>query len=474
MSEKNEFLFYAYNPPTSGKFRINGAEYRYGEDFRNAKRYKEYLDCGFDIVLARYENAYKGEEWEGSDCQLVFKEALKGGCKKILVTDERFDGFIRENDLIGDGKRFASEKELDREVEKCVAPYCNQEGFYGIQLLDEPTYANIPAYGQLVHSLNRVLPGVYLQCNLLPVDARAALLSPDGDKGLQNSADPTVKFSHELGGHQGIYEKYVNDFTDATGLDYVLFDEYAFRKNYIICGHTIPNYQIVARICRQRKLDFYVVLQSFAYVFNGNLAGRPLTQSDMYWQTNLALGFGVKEFAFYTYMTKSNMTFLGEKTGEGSIDGASFINLDGTRTALYSYTKRIIKEMKSFAPVALKYRYESSHIVTEAGKTCKDFDWTKFLYEDEPSPIPVSVDKGVSLITRSTGENGELYMIENIGNVRDELFNNAPPMQVNVSLPDGEKTFYFRGKQVKASPDKNGTYKFSLKVGDAIFAEVKR
>ena len=65
-------------------------------------------------------------------------------------------------------------------------------------------------------------------------------------------------------------------------------------------------------------------------------------------------------------------------------------------------------------------------------------------------------------------------MFENLGNVRDELFDNAPPMQLKVVLPKGKKKLYFRGKTIKLRPDKDGMYTLSLKVGDAVFVEIIR
>lgn len=470
MKKNDEYLFYCYNCPTSGYFTINGYKYFYGEDFRTAERYAEYVECGFNMVQARGENSYKGEEWEGSNCQLVFKEALKGGCTRILVTDGRFDHWIRdERDLVGEGKMFATEAELDKAVAECVAPYATQEGFYGIQLFDEPLYDQFPAYGQIMRSIKRILPDAYVQSNLLPMTAPEKLLVPQ--KGYSEDV-ATDKIATETLAVSDIYKRYVGDFQEITQADNIHFDEYPFRREYIISGNTLPNYQLVARMCKERNIDFRAVLQSFAHIWNGNYQNRRMTESDMYWQTNLAMGFGVREYSFYTYMAKPDFKYKDGPFGE--MDGAAFINLDGSRTKLYEYTKRIISEMKKLSVVLRNYRYESSHIVTESGKTCKDFDWTKFLYEDEPSPIPVSVDKGVALITRQTNGENELYMLENLGNVRDELFDGIPPMRLSVRLPEGEKKFYFRGEQIQATPNAEGEYTFALKVGDAIFVEIMK
>ncbi len=470
MKKQDEYLFYCYNCPTSGYFTVNGYKYFYGEDFRTEKRYREYLDCGFNMVQVRGENSYCGEAWEGSNCQRVFREALKAGCTRLLVTDGRFDHWIRdERDLVGPGRLFATEKELDEAVAECVAPYCTQEGFYGIQLFDEPMYDQFPAYGQLMRSLKRVLPGVYLQSNLLPMTAPEKMLIPHKEYQEDVAGD---KVATEQSAQWNIYKKYIGDFQEMTQADNIHFDEYPFRREYIISGNTLPNYQIVARMCKERGLAFRAVLQSFAHIWNGNYQNRRMTESDMYWQTNLAMGFGVREYSFYTYMAKPDFKYKDGAMGE--MDGAAFINLDGSRTALYTYTKRIIAEMKAFSVIARNYEYFGSYVVTEEGKTCKDFDWTKFLYEDEKCPIAVTVDKGVALITKQTNGEDQLYMLENLGNVRDELFDGAPPMQMKVILPEGKRKFYYRGEEIEAIPDENGAYIFSLKVGDAIFVEILR
>ncbi len=470
MRKQSEYLFYCYNCPTSGYYTINGYKYYYGEDFRTEKRYKEYLDCGFNMVQARGENSFCGGEWEGSNCELVFNEALKAGCDKILVTDGRFDHWIRdERDLVGDGKLFANEQELDKAVAECVAPYCNRKGFYGIQLFDEPIYDQFPAYGQLMRSLKRILPDAYIQSNLLPATAREHLLMPQ-DAFKEDVAGEKVATERIV--RYDIYKKYMGDFQEITGADNLHFDEYPFRREYIISGNTLPNYQLVARMCRERDIDFRAVLQSFAHIWNGNYQNRRMVESDMYWQTNFAMGFGVREYSFYTYMAKPDFRYKDGAMGE--MDGAAFINLDGSRTALYDYTKRIISEMKEFSSVLRNYRYFGSYVVTEQGKSYKDFDWTKFIYENEECPISVSVDKGVALVTKQENGEDELYMLENLGNVRDELFDGAPPMQLKAKLPCGQKKFYFRGKEIEAKQNAQGEYEFSLKVGDAIFVEILR
>ncbi|MBQ4053225.1 MAG: hypothetical protein IJD33_02690, partial [Clostridia bacterium] len=50
----HKFSFYCYNPPNDGTWyvdRENDKKMYAGEDFRTVERYKEYKDCGFDILM---------------------------------------------------------------------------------------------------------------------------------------------------------------------------------------------------------------------------------------------------------------------------------------------------------------------------------------------------------------------------------------------------------------------------------------
>ena len=58
--------FYGYNSPSAGKYYIDDTEYFGGEDFRNVKRYKEYKNVGFNILLLQHENSYSGEPYQTS------------------------------------------------------------------------------------------------------------------------------------------------------------------------------------------------------------------------------------------------------------------------------------------------------------------------------------------------------------------------------------------------------------------------
>lgn len=449
--KSKKLRFFAYYPPSSGVYTVNGFDYQYSEDFRNVKRCREYKNCGFDMIQLRYGHAYDGEEWETSNTNYMWNMAYAAGIKKILVTDLRIERLIRpKKGVLSDVCEKYTEAELDALLSKYVAPYKDKAGFYGFQLLDEPTYADLPAYGMVARSIKRVLPNAYLQVNLFPCGSVRV-------EGIEDKVQA--------------YEKYVNEILDRAGLDHICFDDYPFRREYIISGWNIRNYQVIARICKARGAEVQTVLQSFSNTSQGLLRHRKITESDMYWQTNVAMGFGAKEYAFYTYMPKRTLDYA-MKGGDG-IDGACFINNDGSRSALYTYTKRIIGEMKKFSAVLLKYEYENSYFAFEAGKGKEDFEQTVLAENNGKPPFAIEIDKGVALVTEQKNGDDRLFMIENIGNIKDELFHGATPMQVRCSLPAGEKTFYYRGEKVDRETS-DGKCLWELKVGDAIFIEIKQ
>jgi hypothetical protein len=202
-----------------------------------------------------------------------------------------------------------------------------------------------------------------------------------------------------------LYEKYLNTFLDESGMDSVMYDDYPFRRDYIICGNSVRNYQIAAKVAKQRKVAFHTVLQTFSWVNNGKLIMRRVTERDLRWQANMCMGFGVKEYAFFTYFTKPHMKIKDGVSGDG-IDGCAMINRDGSKTKLYYGAKKLMAEMQEFAPVILKYNYESDWIICEKNKSHKDFEQTAYAFINSGCPINIEVDKGVSLVTKMKAIDG--------------------------------------------------------------------
>ena len=92
------------------------------------------------------------------------------------------------------------------------------------------------------------------------------------------------------------------------------------------------------------------------------------------------------------------------------------------------------------------------------------------------SPLETRISYGVGLITKSRYANSTLYMVENIGNIKDEI-DGRKPAKFIIDLNSEEKSkeikFYHRGRNKKIAT-KNGVISLSIKCGDAIFIEFIR
>ena len=453
---RKRFDFYGYNSPTSGLFRVNGCEYFYGEDYRTEKRYREYKNVGFNILLLQHENSYSGEEYSSSAQNKCMTEAVKAGIKKIIISDTRLKKLCVTENLTGENGLFKTEGELDDYVCDCVKPYCKQKGFYGIQLFDEPEGKHLASYGAVYASLKRILPEAYIQCNLLNI--------VESERTVCRKTD---KFT--------AYEEYLNKFLDCTGADYLLFDEYPFRKDYIIGGFSIRAYQIVTKVCKERGVEFKNVLQTWSWI-NTTASGivqnnpRRIFESDLYWQLNMLMGFGCKEYAFFTYFTKQEVV-LGSDT-RFVLDGSCMINRDGTKTKLYYHVKKIVSEMKKFQNVIIDYAFSDSYFFFEKNKTAKDFMQTEFCIINPNCPIETEVERGVALVTELVKGEKSIYMVQNINNLKDDPAN-VSGVQYKINLKGRKaKNVYYRGEKIE--PEKEGcSIKVKLLCGDAVFIETE-
>lgn len=466
---RKHFDFYGYNTPTSGKYYCDGQAYTLGEDYRTPKRYREYLNVGFNIVLLQHENEYKGEKWESSGCKKSIDAAYKAGANRVIVSDKRIKDLCIEPILVGEGGRFKTEEELLAFIEDCVKNYRNHPAFYGLQLYDEPAFKYLKEYAHVYKAVKKVLPDVQLQCNLLNMILHDTI-----------APDPNNKKTMEED-----YADYLRYFQEQSGIDYLMTDEYAFRRGTEISLWTIPTYQVLAKVCKERGVEMRLVMQSFsqeACVVNkkkpdeveGGIAWRRITERDMYWQMNLAMGFGCKEFSFFTYFTKIMKAFNGRRAGCDGIDGAAMVNHDGTRTKLYYAAKKIIKEMKDFESVILNYEFDDAYFFFPDGKKKENYGWTEIAETPDVNKIPVKVStaKNPVIVTELKNGKNSLYMVQNIGNSTEELLYRRRPteMEIDLSGLNGEIKFYYRGKPVEKELV-GGKLNLKTRCGEAIFIE---
>ena len=448
----HKMSFYCYNPPNDGTWYIDKTQNpavkgTAGEDFRTVERYKEYKDCGFDILMMQSSGRYNGEVWETSDTKMVMDRAYQAGLEKIIVTDGRLqrlsEGCVSVNeqgvpdptsttyvylsdknrdsvkqliDLVGEGlvgehSPFKTEEQLDEYVKACMTPYMNYQGFYGVQLKDEPNYKHVTFYGDTYQAIKRVCPTSFVQYNLNQVytdysyfwgypdwegataetieeslyayesvyredrDANGNIktydLSNENDVFAKTAAEALAKKKAEENQiEEGFkrYGNYLRSYIDNTGADYIMWDSYPLEGKSIRMQY-IRNMQVTADVCKEKGVKFANTTQTDCEVNgqSGEVRKRAVDEYGARWLNNMLLGFGVKEIVYYTYFNKGN-DFDG-KSGENYPDGTSFITHHGQKTDLYYFMQKIIAEDQKFAPVIMNFDYVTSNVYSVPAST---------------------------------------------------------------------------------------------------------
>ncbi len=332
---------YAYSPPGKGMFDFDGHEYFYGEDFRTVKHYKTYQESGLNTILGQVSARIYDEDFESSDAKIVMDIAQELGFKKFILLDDRLRGLsAQEGGVVGEGKKFKTQADLEAYVDACIKTYEHHPMFSSLQLVDEPKHSQMVSVGQVYRAIKSVRPNVSVQCNLNP---------------------PMIIFANRLfepykgGNVYQKYEAYLNDFLDETGADYFLYDYYPLMSTVETGVHQlyVRGLQVAAEVARKRGVDFRIVIQSMSYNICGNQACRFVSKEDAMWQVNMVLGFGAKQIAYYTYWSKP----VGNLKGEYYPDGSGIVTRSGEKTDLYYGVQKANAHIQEIMPVLKDFEY---------------------------------------------------------------------------------------------------------------------
>ena len=458
-----QFEFYGYSAASTGEWTIDNVKYSAGEDFRTVERIKEYKEAGMSIYFPQHTAAYNGQDFETSTTKRALDMALEAGIDKVILTDPRIQQLSKTNGgLIGEGKQFASEEELDALVAQYMEPYTSHEAFYGIMLGDEPFWRMAESYGQMFKAIKRVHPECFIQYNLNPItagqdatkiDERFPPLEEGEGEGLSWKEIVALR-----------YEKYLRAFMDATGAKYIQYDQYPMKKKNVIDEYYIYGLQQVAELAKEYEAEFYLVTQTYAQS-DGNPNPRKLGMEDLYWLNNMSLGFGIKQISYFTYWTKS------DNNTEHFLDGYSFITWYGERTKLYDYMKQIMAEEQKIAPTILNFDYQTSKVFVKA-PTVFNASHTDFIMDTQDFAVleSVEINKEVALVTELHDDVKDYYMYM-VQNIVDPVNKGSKAFQTTV-LTFGEEyeyaALYEKGEQRLVKLDK-GTLTLKHKPGEATY-----
>ena len=423
-----QYDFYGYSACIDG-WNIDGVAYDSDEDYLSVDRIKEYKDAGMTIYFpqaAALVTDATAVDYENSSVKKALDYSLEAGIDKVILMDTRIQALskpsfgteqqikdkvnngtiLNDAGLVGEGKQFATEDDLDAYVAECLAPYKDHEAFYGVMLGDEPYFYHAENYGQVYRSIKRVCPDAYIQYNLHPISStedeenrRIYFTGGINEEGMT----PVEKMVQA-------YEFYINLFLDATGAKYIQYDQYPFRRAESVDVYYILGLQVAAKIAKERNVEFYFVTQTYGQTDNVTNP-RMLSQEDLYWLNNMLVGFGIKQISYFTYFTKA------DNNREHFIDGNSFLTWYGEKTNIYYWMQQIMAEEQKFAPTVLNFEYNTSKVyVSET----TNFDCTHAM-RNIPTPEfsalkNVDVNKEVALVTELYDKEKQnyMYMVQNV------------------------------------------------------------
>ncbi len=454
-AEYEPFEYYAYHSLQGSRYQKDGGWVDAEKSFMEDPEYmKHYLDTGMKTMFfqaIQYQQDYiengKKEDFETSDLKKYMDMAYEAGMEKSLISDWRFyilscmdvDHLYKVDDLtdseweyepielsrekeiiaglqtepntinlVNGDFRFETKSELVNFLAGCIKEYENHPLFSAILLKDEPTWNYVNAAADIFEAVRIYNPEIRIQQNLLPMYG-------DGNMFFDVSKEDENLTKEEQ------YTKYLNDWLSKTKAGYIMFDSYPIRGNGIETYH-LKGLKIAADICKENNAEFYLVMQTTSFNINGNLSCRKCEKSDLYWQINMALGYGAAKIMCYTYFTKAGGSLT---TGEYSFDGGAFMTHKGEKTEIYYYMQDIIGELDWFAPVIKNFRYNASATV-------------KTLPLDNPVAYDYDKNDEFEKLKSVTVDAGDIALISEL---KDSARGNYLYMVQNVVDPDGGKTY---------------------------------
>ena len=320
---------------------------------------QDYKDCGFTEVFmsyAMYVNSRTGSliPFKGSNAEKVMDNAHELGLK-VFVHVPQFNSLCsgREISLINpslaDGKTyFASQEALNTYVANAVKDMVAHPAFLGFTIKDEPNYKNLTAMAEVAKAIRVVAPNAKIMANLLPIRNESLHKSWYCEGG----ANMTMKTA---------YRNYLDAVVEKLGIDYIQYDDYPIlgdnvSKTSILDTH-ITNAQFVADYCKEKGLEFRKVFQTSSYRTGTPICRIP-NETDMYWQMNIGMAMGIKEFSYWTYFPVVN-------EGEIYEHEACFVDIYGNKQDNYYTMKKIHGEMQGNAKALMNFEYQGMTTYTK-------------------------------------------------------------------------------------------------------------
>ena len=452
----------------------------FDESLYTPENLKKYKDAGLNTLFINYVFNYNGisntvssdgdrVSWTMTEIlDMAWEQGLKclvfeGNLHDLsgAYNDEKYT-WTEDTDkfsLIGSGykyvgKEFATQADLDSFVYDCLDDIKDHPAFWGVSLKDEPRYTTFHAMGEVYQAIKKAAPNAYVHMNLNP-------LTPGLEtKKYYNDGSLSTKEA---------YKKYLENFVEIVQpTENICYDDYPIHGNnaeeHSIKVDHLRNAQVVAEFCKEKGLRFDKVFQTCAFK-TGAWVCRTPSERDMYWQMNIGMAMGIKQFSYWTYYPTVNE---GNEYYEPT---ASFVDRDGKPNPIYYSMQKINSEMQSMAKALMHFEYQGLRKYSQAvvpgdsgffgGVTNNNLKYVKNVMQD---------NGGLLLVTElyDAEKNQYGYFVVNATDTSSLV--DLTDIKVTVEL-DGrfKKVQTYRNGKPKNNFLKNGKTSFYLASGEGVF-----
>ncbi len=238
-------------------------------------------DAGFDIVPIQ-TFPWEPEKIENA-VALLEKHGLNAAVKDGIVES------LYSQDAL------PTQEEVDECVKKLVERYGKYSNVKEWILCDEPNASKFEVLAMFVDAIHRLDPGRLAYINLLPTYATTGQLQTAS------------------------YEEYLDKFCTIVKPDYICYDNYDFLAGETSStqrGQFFLNLEYAAAAGKKYGIETRIIVQLIQHLSYGNV-----TPSEIAWQANAALLYGMKSLSYFTYWQPDDANYT--PTSMVSIDGVA-------------------------------------------------------------------------------------------------------------------------------------------------------
>lgn len=311
----------------------------------------------------------------------------------------------------------------------------NSPAFYGIEVDDEPTPAELSGFKTALRRWQFLCPDKMFYINLFP----------------------SIAFSSSSDGN---FETYIQKFCEEVDVDYVCYDHYPLQYgregNYLRDDFL---YNLVTCQLNSRDRRHFTVLQSIKY---GGLHRELQSSRDVTFQAYSAIACGYEGFGWFCFWPP--VPFDGATHfGDGSYD-----RITNEPTDSYYYIKDGLNEIRKLEDVFFNFTWEGINTVigekNDFGGENTDFMYsTKAVVESERiESIKTEQDTLVGIFKDAQGNDG--FMVVNF--TEPSLDNTN---KVTIKFKDCTKVAVWVDGEQKVYSVTDGTFVFTQSSGDGYF-----